>query len=664
MAKNTGTLITSAIRPNDSLDLIASAFANEIKGGNHGYLTFSFRDSIITERREWGMFCSVWNPTASLVENYQLTYNNNSTNISDNLNWKLYSNSSTSDNVFLQNGNSFGASNILGSNDNQSLSFKTNNIVRMTIATSGDLDIPNTINIGGDLSVTGNLTITGTATVINSTNITVQDSIIELAKGQVGQNSQFDSGILINRGLGGSGSNANVAFVWKEDVDRFVLIGTGLTANNTSLTFSNYEDLQTRNIFNEYNLITASSSATNSIVFSTKDVNSSSIFDIYHNGDINIGGGYTSSSAKFSITGGSHSSGYIMSIYNSNFYPIRILNNGNILVDNNSTFIHNNGLFLNTTNEYNILSATNTSLVLGANNANVLTITASGYIGINTSQPLGNVHINSGNSNFSNGLILDQYSSGNSGRLFFITNGLTGTSIYYHGASQALHFSTEATPNITSGTIRMWLYDNGNLSIGSSSNTYRLNVISGADISASFDGRVIGATALNANEFTTLGQLSLGFSSSCFTQNGNSFGATALLGTNDNQTLVLETNGLHRMMIATNGNIGLSVPIPTHLLDIGTSSSIKIRALNHTYSQAKPLYVDNNGVILTATFSNNPLIITDSVVITALITITNWDVSGNWLGGLLNGYAGQYYRNSDWFFFFYNDGDPMRMMRG
>ena len=31
MAQNTGTLISASIRPNDSLDPIASAFANEIK---------------------------------------------------------------------------------------------------------------------------------------------------------------------------------------------------------------------------------------------------------------------------------------------------------------------------------------------------------------------------------------------------------------------------------------------------------------------------------------------------------------------------------------------------------------------------------------------------------------------------------------------------------
>ena len=35
MSQNTGTLISAAIRPNDSNDLIASAWATDIKGGLH-----------------------------------------------------------------------------------------------------------------------------------------------------------------------------------------------------------------------------------------------------------------------------------------------------------------------------------------------------------------------------------------------------------------------------------------------------------------------------------------------------------------------------------------------------------------------------------------------------------------------------------------------------
>jgi hypothetical protein len=46
MAKNIGTLISSAIRPNDSLDPIASAFG-EIKGGLHCYQNIAQKNAII-----------------------------------------------------------------------------------------------------------------------------------------------------------------------------------------------------------------------------------------------------------------------------------------------------------------------------------------------------------------------------------------------------------------------------------------------------------------------------------------------------------------------------------------------------------------------------------------------------------------------------------------
>ena len=89
MAQNTGTLITAAIRPNDSLDLIASAFANEIKGGLHSATASSDRNSIFEARREWGMLCYVINDDKT----YQLTYGYSSTTITDNSNWKEFSGS-------------------------------------------------------------------------------------------------------------------------------------------------------------------------------------------------------------------------------------------------------------------------------------------------------------------------------------------------------------------------------------------------------------------------------------------------------------------------------------------------------------------------------------------------------------------------------------------
>jgi hypothetical protein len=89
MAQNTGTLIGAAIRPNDSLDPIASAFASEIKGGLHTAASSTDRNNIIIERREWGMMCYVTN----LDKTFQLKFGYSSANIMDNSNWVEFSGS-------------------------------------------------------------------------------------------------------------------------------------------------------------------------------------------------------------------------------------------------------------------------------------------------------------------------------------------------------------------------------------------------------------------------------------------------------------------------------------------------------------------------------------------------------------------------------------------
>ena len=89
MSKNVGTLVSSAIRPVDTNDPIASAYAKEIKGGLHTAADNTARNAIIFERREWGMMCYVINQDKT----YQLTYNYSSTSIMDNNNWVEFSGS-------------------------------------------------------------------------------------------------------------------------------------------------------------------------------------------------------------------------------------------------------------------------------------------------------------------------------------------------------------------------------------------------------------------------------------------------------------------------------------------------------------------------------------------------------------------------------------------
>ena len=89
MSQNTGTLISAAIRPNDSNDLIASAWATDIKGGLHVTDNVADRNSIIVQRREFGMLCYVKDDDKT----YQLKYGYNSYTLTDNLNWTEFSGS-------------------------------------------------------------------------------------------------------------------------------------------------------------------------------------------------------------------------------------------------------------------------------------------------------------------------------------------------------------------------------------------------------------------------------------------------------------------------------------------------------------------------------------------------------------------------------------------
>lgn len=89
MSQNKGTLITSPIRPNDSLDQIATAFGNEVKGGHHVYATKSEMDDIIFERRDWGMLVTIYNDGVN-NNTYQLKYGYDDVDITNNLNWVIY----------------------------------------------------------------------------------------------------------------------------------------------------------------------------------------------------------------------------------------------------------------------------------------------------------------------------------------------------------------------------------------------------------------------------------------------------------------------------------------------------------------------------------------------------------------------------------------------
>lgn len=69
-----------------------------------------------------------------------------------------------------------------------------------------------------------------------------------------------------------------------------------------------------------------------------------------------------------------------------------------------------------------------------------------------------------------------------------------------------------------------------------------------------------------------------GQTAQAFIQNGNSFGATAVLGTNDSQALSVLTGGLERIRVLSTGNVGIGVATPASLFSVGTSSAFQVDA--------------------------------------------------------------------------------------
>lgn len=59
MANNTGTLVTSPVRPASDADTFPIAHASELLGGHHHAATLTARNAIPAERREEGMMCYV-----------------------------------------------------------------------------------------------------------------------------------------------------------------------------------------------------------------------------------------------------------------------------------------------------------------------------------------------------------------------------------------------------------------------------------------------------------------------------------------------------------------------------------------------------------------------------------------------------------------------------
>ena len=77
-----------------------------------------------------------------------------------------------------------------------------------------------TLDVHGDIRATGNLLIEGLTTTVDTQNLSIEDAIVEIGRGNDGGTSGKDVGFLFTRNNGANTTNSNVALIYDESTDR------------------------------------------------------------------------------------------------------------------------------------------------------------------------------------------------------------------------------------------------------------------------------------------------------------------------------------------------------------------------------------------------------------------------------------------------------------
>ena len=179
-----------------------------------------------------------------------------------------------------------------------------------------------------------------------------------------------------------------------------------------------------------------------------------------------------------------------------------------------------------------------------------------------------------------------------------------------------LHNVRITTASLTAGQLLVRSgSNNGGVWINSNQLTGSYG-LTGSLTATSFTGSLFGTAswAQSASQ-----ALTASFVPNTFIQGGNSFGATALLGTNDTQDLAFETNGSTRMFVSSSGNVGIGITTPSASLHISSSQE------NGVIIEANSLLTASAALRITQTGTGSALIVEDATNPDSSIFVVRYD---------------------------------------